>query len=208
MHAERDSDGEGDREREQERSGGLRPKKRRKRERSGTVASAGTDVLGGEGEERGRHYWLLLIISRYRRARQSPGQGDVIRLLVSAGRSFSRGSYTPGCIYVCMYVDVAWVRARVRDRGCVSYWRLRTLARMRAERPPLSHPITTPFPSPSQFDLIRCAATREKVNYAVNESIYIYIHSCIYVYVRVCISEKKDAYFLTSNIGDTDVYPT
>lgn len=30
---------------------------------------------------------------------------------------------------------------------------------------PLSHLITPP-----QFDLMRCAATREKVNYAVNES--------------------------------------
>lgn len=43
--------------------------------------------------------------------------------------------------------------------------------------PPLSHPITPP-----QFDLMRCAATREKVNYAVNESTWIYVYkACVYI---------------------------
>lgn len=51
---------EEDREGERERSvggGGLRPKKRRKRERGGTVASAAFSGREGEtGEGGGRHY--------------------------------------------------------------------------------------------------------------------------------------------------------
>lgn len=48
--------------------------------------------------------------------------------------------------------------------------------------PPSSHPIT---PLSPQFDLTRCAATREKVNYAVNERVpgCIYIRVYIYIYI-------------------------
>lgn len=98
-------------------------------------------ILEGEreGEKGGYHYRLLLIISRYKRA-SIASQGEVIRLLVSfAGRSFSRGSYTPG-----MRGRSARVGVRARDRGMRA---LPAAAHARASArgtPPSSHPITPP----------------------------------------------------------------